>query len=166
MQVPHGLAARLAPAALIVVLGVAACGGGSDNGASNGTTTSSTAATTTTSTGTATTGAVSSCSTPQACAQALYDAWKKGDQAAAAQVAEPAAVTKMFSRPYKPIPTNSGPVDPYQSGPDCTGAAGSTICTWTGQDVKLEMRVRNATGGLSIRVIEVKLFEGSPLQEV
>ena len=109
--------------------------------------------------------AAPSCATTQSCAQALYAAWKQGDQTAAAQVAAPAAVTKMFAHPYAAIQTSSGPQDPFRFT-DCTGAAGSAICTFDGQNQQLQMLVRNSTGGLPIQVQEVKWFEGSPLKEV
>jgi hypothetical protein len=109
--------------------------------------------------------AAPACATTEACAQALYAAWMQGDQSAAGLVAAPAAVTKMFSRQYAPIQTNSGPQNPFQfSG--CSGAAGSSICTFDGQDQQIQMLVRNSTGGLPIQVTEVKFFEGSPLKEV
>ena len=168
--------------ALLVVLAI---GGGIlllvDSGSNDSTTastsTSTTIATTTTTlapvttaapvtTSPPTTVAPSPCTTPQACAQALYDAWKHNDKTAAALAADPAAVTKMFSVPFVAIQTNSGPMDPYQTGPACQGAAGSTFCTWDGQDLELRMRVQNSTGGVPIRVNEVRLFEGAPLHEV
>jgi hypothetical protein len=105
------------------------------------------------------------CSSTQACAQALYAAWMQGDKATASLVAAPSAVTKMFSRTYATIATNSGPQDPFHFN-SCSGAAGSTICTWDGQDQQIQMLVRNSTGGLPILVMEVKFFEGSPLKEV
>jgi hypothetical protein len=95
----------------------------------------------------------------------LYSAWKQGDHPAAAQVAAPVAVTKMFSHPYAPIQTSSGPQDPFRFT-DCNGAAGSAICTFDGQNEQIQMRVRNSTGGLPNEVEEVKWFEGAPLKEV
>lgn len=82
-------------------------------------------------------------------AQALYAAWMSGDRAAAAAVAQPAAVTTLFARPWQ---AGDG-----WSFSECTGAAGSVICTWRrpgGQQVLF--RVQNATGGVPVTVAEVR----------
>lgn len=103
------------------------------------------AATTTTARATTTTSAPS----PEALAKALYEAWTKGDRAAAAKVAQPAAVTAIFARTWQAA-------DGW-SFVDCTGAAGSLICTWqrpSGQ--QLLMRVQNATGGVPVTVAEAR----------
>lgn len=74
---------------------------------------------------------------PESAAKALYEAWTKGDRAAAARVAEAAAVTALFGRTWQ-----AGEGWTFS---ECTGAAGSTICTWArpgGQQVLL--RVQNA----------------------
>ena len=81
----------------------------------------------------ATTAAIS----PEAAAKALFDAWTKGDRAAAARVAQPAAVTTLFARTWQ--------AGDRWAFSECTGAAGSSICTWsrpTGQQVLF--RVQNA----------------------
>lgn len=103
------------------------------------------AATTTAPRATTTTAAPS----PEAFAKALYEAWTKADRAAAAKVAEPAAVTAIFARTWQAA-------DGW-SFVDCTGAAGSVICTWqrpAGQ--QLLMRVQNSTGGGPVTVAEVR----------
>ena len=95
-------------------------------------------------------------STPEGYAQALYAAWKAGDRNAAAKVASPDAVNQIFQFAYQPIQTNAGPQDPYQFR-GCEGAAGSTFCTWAGQDnAQIVEQVRNDTGGLPILVVDVK----------
>jgi hypothetical protein len=81
----------------------------------------------------ATTAAIS----PESAAKSLYEAWTKADRAAAAKVAQPAAVTTLFARTWQ-----AGDGWTFS---ECTGAAGSTICTWarpSGQQVLL--RVQNA----------------------
>lgn len=78
-------------------------------------------------------------------AKSLYEAWTRGDRAAAARVAEPAAVTALFARPWQ-----AGDGWAFS---ECDGAAGSLICTWSrpaGQQVL--MRVLNA----SARVAEAR----------
>lgn len=82
---------------------------------------------------------------PEAAAKSLYEAWTKADRAAAARVAEPAAVTALFARAWQ-----AGDGWTFS---ECTGAAGSLICTWArpaGQQIL--MRVLNAPG----RVAEVR----------
>ena len=128
----------IAGAALALVLVLRDDDSGSGSGTSN--TTSASAAPT----------------TPEGYAQALYAAWKAGDRNAAAKVASPEAVNQIFQFPYQPIQTNAGPQDPYQFR-GCEGAAGSTFCTWAGQDnAQIVEQVRNTTGGLPILVIDVK----------
>lgn len=98
--------------------------------------------------------------TPEGYAQALYAAWKAGDRNAAAKVASPEAVNQIFQFAYEPIQTNAGPQDPYQFR-GCEGAAGSSFCTWAGQDnAQIIEQVRNDTGGLPILVIDVKRAGG------
>ncbi|MDQ4071193.1 MAG: hypothetical protein M3203_17250, partial [Actinomycetota bacterium] len=85
--------------------------------------------------------------TPESSAQALYTAWTRGDRAGAERVAEPEAVSALFSRQWQ---TSDG-----WSFTECAGAAGSIICTWerpAGQ--QLLMRVPNPTGGSPIIVSE------------
>jgi flagellar basal body-associated protein FliL len=103
-----------------------------------------------------TTSASAAPTTPEGYAQALYAAWKAGDRSAAAQVASPEAVNQIFQFAYEPIQTNAGPQDPYQFR-GCEGAAGSTFCTWAGQDTaQIVEQVRNDTGGLPILVVGVQ----------
>lgn len=86
---------------------------------------------------------------PEAFAKTLYEAWKNGDRAAAAKVAQPAAVDTLFARPWRAA-------DGWAFS-ECNGAAGSVICTWKqpgGQ--QLLMRVQNVTGGLPVTVLEVR----------
>lgn len=76
---------------------------------------------------------------PEAAAKAFYEAWTKGDRAAAARVAQPAAITTLFARTWQ--------ADDGWAFSECTGAAGSSICTWArpgGQQILL--RVQNAPG--------------------
>ena len=82
---------------------------------------------------------------PESAAKSLFEAWTKGDRAAAATVAQPAAVTTLFGRTWR---ASDG-----WAFSECTGAAGSLICTWarpSGQQVLF--RVQNAPG----RVAEVR----------
>lgn len=72
-----------------------------------------------------------------------------GDRTAAATAAQPAAVTALFARPWQ---ASDG-----WTFSECTGAAGSIICTWrrpAGQEVLF--RVQNATGGAPVTVAEVR----------
>ncbi len=95
--------------------------------------------------------------TPEQYAQTLYADWKAGNREAAAQVASPEAVGQMFAFDYEPLPTGGGTsVDPYRfSG--CEGAAGSVICTYSGEDnAQIVMTVRNTTGGLPVLVVQVQ----------
>ena len=74
---------------------------------------------------------------PESAAKAFYEAWTKGDRAAAARVAEPAAITTLFARAWQ--------ASDNWAFSECTGAAGSLICTWArpgGQQVLF--RVQNA----------------------
>ena len=67
---------------------------------------------------------------PESAARSLYDAWSRGDRTAAARVAQPAAVTTLFARAWQ---ASDG-----WAFSECTGAAGSFICTWgrpSGQQV-------------------------------
>lgn len=59
---------------------------------------------------------------PESAAKSLYEAWTKGDRTAAATVAQPAAVTTLFGRTWQ---ASDG-----WAFSECTGAAGSFICTW------------------------------------
>jgi hypothetical protein len=88
-------------------------------------------------------------SSPEGFARTLFDAWKNGDRAAAAKVAQPAAVDAIFARTWRAA-------DGWAFS-ECNGAAGSVICTWKqpgGQ--QLLMRVQNVTGGQPVTVLEVR----------
>jgi hypothetical protein len=99
--------------------------------------------------------------TPEEFATAAYDAWTRGDRTAAASYASPEAVEQLFSVPYAPFQTDSGPTDPLHFR-GCDGAAGSVICSWTGDgDARLVMTVRDTTGGLPILVTQVQRAEGA-----
>jgi len=87
--------------------------------------------------------------TPEASAKALFAAWTAGDRAAAAKVAQASAVDTLFARAWRAA-------DGWAFS-ECSGAAGSTICTWkrtSGE--QLLMRVQNATGGGSVSVAEIR----------
>lgn len=79
---------------------------------------------------------------PESAAKSLFEAWTKGDRAAAASVAQPAAVTTLFARTWQ-----AGEGWAFS---ECTGAAGSLICTWArpgGQQVLF--RVQNAPASVA-----------------
>jgi len=152
---------RLVVAAAAVV-GVAAaaagCSGGSSQPASKTVTTRS-APTTTSSlpTSTSTTVAVTTSvvttpptaeATPQDQAKAFFEAWTRGDRAAASSLGEPAAVAAIFARPWS---AGDG-----WSFSECSGAAGSAICAWQGSGGQLQMLVRGSTGGLPVTVVDVR----------
>ncbi|MGI8810132.1 MAG: hypothetical protein ACR2KK_20260 [Acidimicrobiales bacterium] len=79
---------------------------------------------------------------PEASAKALYDAWTRADRTAAEKVAQPAAVTELFNRRWQ---AGDG-----WSFSECSGAAGSLICTWQRPAGQLLMRVQNAASGLPV----------------
>jgi hypothetical protein len=86
---------------------------------------------------------------PQSYAQFLFTAWKNGNQAAAAQVASPQAVSQMFAQPYQP-----GATWTFDS---CGPAAGSLYCTWDGPNsASIQITVRTLTGGLPVLVVAVQ----------
>lgn len=136
-------------AGVVVVLAVlTACSDGDDDGAAPAATTVL-VSTTSSSTPSSSTTTVPPSSTvtsrpvttvgvsPESAAKSLYDAWTRGDRSAAARVAQPTAVTALFGRTWQ-----AGDGWAFS---ECTGAAGSTICTWArpgGQQVLL--RVQNA----------------------
>lgn len=94
--------------------------------------------------------------TPEDYAKALYADWQAANRTAAATVASPEAVDQLFQFAYEPLQTNDGPTDPYDFR-GCEGAAGSEICTWSGQDnAQIVMTVRNTTGGLPVLVVQVQ----------
>lgn len=79
-------------------------------------------------------------SSPEAQARTLFDAWATGDRAAAARVAQAEAVTALFARQWQAA-------DGWAFA-ECSGAAGSVICTWRrpgGQ--QLLFRIQTVTGG-------------------
>lgn len=79
---------------------------------------------------------------PEASAKALYDAWASGDRAAAERVAQPEAVNTLFTRRWQ---AGDG-----WAFAECSGAAGSTICTWQRTGSQLMLRVQNATSGQAV----------------
>ena len=92
---------------------------------------------------------------PEQFAKALYADWKAADRTAAATVASPEAVDQLFQFAYEPLQTNAGPTDSYRFQ-NCEGAAGSIICTWSGEDnAQIVITVRNLTGGLPVLVVNV-----------
>ena len=92
---------------------------------------------------------------PEEFAKALYADWQAGDRTAAATVASPEAVEALFQFAYEPLQTNAGPTDSYRFQ-NCEGAAGSIICTWSGEDnAQIVITVRNLTGGLPVLVVNV-----------
>lgn len=138
--------------------GVVACSGGS-SGRTLATVTTRRATTTTTlapattlvtvaPTTTAVTTPPVTASTPEEQAKAFYEAWSKGDRVKAAALGEPAAVAAIFARPWSAA-------DGW-SFSECSGAAGSEICTWQGGPQELKLLVRGASGGLSVTVVDVR----------
>jgi len=94
---------------------------------------------------------------PEPIARALYAAWKTGDRAAAAKVATAPAVAEQFARPYQPIQTSTGPMDPYIFRECVTQKPGeSAVCTFTGQDSELDMQVGTTGPGQPLVVVAVK----------
>ncbi|HVL04993.1 MAG TPA: hypothetical protein VM388_03340 [Acidimicrobiales bacterium] len=141
--------------AVVLVAGLASCsrGDGGDSRAAPGPTTPTEATTTSSAPPTSSTTAVApttvtsrppttAAPSPEAAARSLYDAWARGDRAAAGRVGEPAAVTTLFGRTWQ-----AGDGWAFS---ECTGAAGSSICTWSrpgGQQVL--MRVGNAPASVT-----------------
>jgi hypothetical protein len=127
---------------------LASCSDGDDRGAAPAVTTAVEVTTSSSTTSSSTTTALPASTvtsrpatttalSPEAAAKALFDAWTKADRAGAARVAQPAAVTALFARTWQPG-------DGWAFS-ECTGAAGSLICTWVrpgGQQVLF--RVQNA----------------------
>jgi hypothetical protein len=144
---------RLAAGLVILVAVTVSCSDGDDDRAAPAATTAVEVSTTspTTSSSTTTVPPVSTVTSrpattagisPESAAKSLYDAWTKGDRAAAARVAQPAAVTALFARTWQ-----AGEGWAFS---ECTGAAGSTICTWarpSGQQVLF--RVQNAPASVA-----------------
>ena len=82
--------------------------------------------------------------TPEAAARSLYEAWTRGDRTAAARVAQPAAVTTLFGRAWQ-----AGDGWAFS---ECTGAAGSFICTWGRPGGQVLFRVQS----MPVSVAEVR----------
>ena len=141
---------------------LSSCSGRSDDGVAPATTTQppapitpSTSTSSTTITVVTTTAAPSrpattapAASSPEGHAKALYEAWTRGDRAAAETVAEPEAVAALFARPWQ---AGDG-----WSFSECSGAAGSIICTWERPSGRLLFRVQNVTGGVPVTVSDVR----------
>lgn len=86
---------------------------------------------------------------PEGAARTLFEAWARDDRIAAQRVAQPEAVTTLFARRWQAA-------DGW-SFSECSGAAGSLICTWQrpgGQ--QLLFRVPSAAGGGTVTVAEVR----------
>ena len=71
---------------------------------------------------------------PQAYAQAFVSSWVDRDRARAARLGIAAAVNTAFASTVKTAPT-------FRS---CEGAAGSSYCTWEGDEYTMTVRVGNA----------------------
>lgn len=113
---------------------------------SSSTTTTTVAPTTSVTTASTTTSPAAS---PEGHARALFAAWAAADRAAAAQVAQPQAVTALFARQWQAA-------DGW-SFVACTGAAGSIICTWQrANGSQVLFRVQNITGGQPVTVTDVR----------
>ena len=111
---------------------------------SSSTSTTAVAAPTTVTTRPTTTSMVAS---PESLAEALYAAWTRGDRAAAEKVAQPQAVTDLFARPWRGT-------DGW-SFAECSGAAGSIICTWR-RPAGEQLLLRVQTGGRAVTVAEIR----------
>lgn len=136
---------------MIVVALLASCSNGGDKRASvppsttlEATTSSSSSSSSTTTVAPSTTVTSRPATTvaglsPEGAARALYEAWTRGDRAAAATVAQPEAVAALFARRWQAA-------DGW-SFAECSGAAGSLICAWQRPSGQLLMRVQNLAGG-------------------
>lgn len=82
---------------------------------------------------------------PEGFARALLDAWQRGDRDAAGALATPEAVSQIFANPPSSYTLE-----------ECSGAAGSTICSFNGAAGQLTMQVRNLTGGMAMTVVGVQ----------
>ncbi|MBA3267269.1 MAG: hypothetical protein H0T70_03290 [Acidimicrobiia bacterium] len=149
----------LAAGAIALVAVTGACSGGSDDGAATLPTAPTTASTTPPPTTEPSTTVVSSVETttpppptssssPEAQARALYDAWTRGDRAAAVTLAEPEAVTMLFARTWQ---AGDG-----WTFAECSGAAGSVICAWNGPSEQLLLRVQSGSGDQPVTVSEIR----------
>jgi hypothetical protein len=147
-------------AVLAVTFLLSSCSNGSDDEATLSTpttlleTTSSSSSSSSTTVATSTTVAsrpttTSASASPEGAARSLYDAWTRDDRAAAERVARPEAVTTLFARRWQ-----AGDGWAFS---ECSGAAGSFICTWqrpAGE--QLLFRVPSAAGGTGSTVSEVR----------
>ena len=150
---------RAVVVAVCAVALLSSCSNGSDDEASRPTVTTvvetTASSTTTSSTTTVTSTTVVSRTTttpaaasPEGTARTLFEAWTRDDRAAAQRVAQPEAVTALFARRWQAADS--------WSFSECSGAAGSLICTWRrpgGQ--QLLFRVQNVTGG-AVTVAEIR----------
>jgi len=93
-------------------------------------------------------GTTSPASSPEGHAKALYEAWTRGDRAAASAVAQPQAVDELFARQWR---EGDG-----WAFAECSGAAGSVICTWRRPAGQLLFRVQSVTGGVPVSVSDVR----------
>ena len=144
----------------VLALAFASCSNGSDDEATRPTvtslveTTSSSSSSSSTTPVTSTTVAARPTTTPAAAspegvARALFDAWTRDDRAAAQRVAQAPAVSTLFARRWQAA-------DAW-SFSECSGAAGSLICTWQRPaGDQLLFRVPNVTGGGPVTVAEVR----------
>ncbi len=87
-------------------------------------------------------------SSPEDRARAFYEAWTRGDRAAAATLGEAEAVATLFGRTWS---AGDGWVFA-----ECSGAAGSVICGWDSPSAQLLMRVESASGDRPVTVSEVR----------
>ena len=150
---------RAATVLLAVTALNASCSNGTSSRSSPSTTAAFEASTSSVATSTSTTTVVSSttatsrltttsvASSPESYAAALYAAWTQGDRAAAARVAEPQAVTDLFSRQWL---AGDG-----WSFAECSGAAGSVICTWR-RPAGQQLLLRVQAAGRTVAVAEVR----------
>jgi len=155
--------AALAATSLVAMAALASCSSGSGKHSSPTSATiptTSTVASSTSSSSPPTTRAASTtaatsrptttppASSPEGYAKTLYEAWARGDRPAAERVAQPQAVADLFARPWQ---ASDG-----WAFAECSGAAGSVICTWQRPAGQLLVRVRNLTGGLPVTVTDVR----------
>ena len=78
--------------------------------------------------------------TPDAAADGLFNAWKKGDRDDASRYAKPNAITKMFAHPY-----TDDSVAYNDQG--CSPQGGQFNCAWTYEGGALTMTVEAWPGG-------------------
>jgi hypothetical protein len=138
-----GLVTAIAVVVVVVVVS-------RDDGSDSVSPTTTTTTTTTTETPTASTVLLPPITNdPQSFAEFLFAAWRNGNRTAAAEVATPEAVDKIFARPYS--------AQSQWALGLCDPAAGSLYCTWNGTNgAQLVITVRTLTGGLPIKVMYVQ----------